>query len=64
MTIEQDTVIWEMRRKGLHELANRARQRWQRGELFELDHLARTTRQLRAMIERCNRQARHKSTHA
>jgi len=56
MTIEQDTAIWEMRRKGLHELANLARQRWEQGEFFELDSLVRATRLLRTMIERCNRQ--------
>jgi len=58
MTIDQNTAVWEMRRKGLHALAYQAEQQWDHGEFFEWNEVARATRALRTLVERCNRQVR------
>jgi len=58
MTMDQNTAVWELRRKGLHELAYQAEQRWEHGQFFERECLPKAAHLLQTLIERCNREVR------
>jgi len=58
MTSYQDQAVWELYRKGLHQIAEEAERAWVRGKRFVPEQDAPLDRQIARLIELCNWQTR------